>query len=55
MDLRPDEIAEAVSYLLANGDEREEMGRAGRDLVERKFSLGEMATRFESVYRKTLD
>lgn len=55
VDLRPDEIADAVSYLLANGDEREEMGRAGRDLVERKFSLGEMATRFESVYRKTLD
>jgi glycosyltransferase involved in cell wall biosynthesis len=54
VDLRPDEIAEAVSYLLANGEEREEMGRAGRDLVERKFSLGEMATRFEAVYRKTL-
>jgi glycosyltransferase involved in cell wall biosynthesis len=52
VDLRPDEIATAVSYLLANVDEREEMGRRGRYLVEQKFTLEEMATRFESVYRK---
>lgn len=55
VDLRPDEIAEAVSYLLANTDEREEMGRRGRWLVEQKFTLGEMASRFETVYRKSVD
>lgn len=54
VDLRPEEIADAVSYLLSNSDEREEMGRAGRNLVERKFSLGEMAGHFESVYRKSV-
>ena len=52
VDLRPESIAEAVSYLLRNDGEREEMGRRGRMLVEQKFSLAEMATRFESVYRR---
>ncbi|AIE86807.1 glycosyltransferase [Fimbriimonas ginsengisoli Gsoil 348] len=55
VDLRPDEIAEAVSYLLANGDEREEMGRRGRYVVEQKFTLSEMASRFEGVYRRAID
>lgn len=54
VDLRPDEIAEAVNYLLSNEDEREEMGRRGRWLVEQKFTLGEMANRFENVYHKSL-
>lgn len=51
VDLRPDEIAQAVSYLLENGEEREEMGRRGRFLVEQKFTLHEMASKFESLYR----
>ena len=54
VDLRPDKIAEAVSYLLDHDDEREEMGRMGRDLVQQKFTLSEMATRFETVYRQAL-
>jgi glycosyltransferase involved in cell wall biosynthesis len=52
VDLRPDEIAEAVGYLLDNAAEREEMGRRGRFLVEQKFSIAEMVGRFENVYRK---
>jgi len=54
VDLRPAEIAEAVNYLLANGEEREEMGRRGRWLVEQKFTINEMATKFENVYAKVL-
>ncbi len=54
VDLRPEEIAEAVSYLLANNDEREQMGRMGRHIVEQKFTLQEMSARFESVYLKTV-
>ncbi|CAN5448395.1 glycosyltransferase family 4 protein [soil metagenome] len=55
VDLRPDEIAEAVSYLLDNEEEREEMGRMGRHTVQQKFTLDEMATRFERVYQSVLD
>lgn len=55
VDLRPEEIADAVNYLLSNSEEREEMGRRGRWLVEQKFTLGEMATRFEAVYRKAVE
>ena len=50
VELSPDEIAEAVSYLLTNSQEREEMGRMGRSVVKEKFTLGEMGLRFESVY-----
>jgi glycosyltransferase involved in cell wall biosynthesis len=50
VDLRPSEIAEAVNYLLEQDDEREEMGRMGRFVVEQKFTLGEMVSRFEKVY-----
>lgn len=55
VDLRPDAIAEAVAFLLENEDVREEMGERGRRLVEQKFTLVEMANRFERVYRKALD
>ncbi len=50
VDLRPDQIAEAVSFLLSNSNVREEMGRMGRRLVEQKFSLNAMVNRFEEVY-----
>lgn len=55
VDLRPTEIADAVSYLLSNGEQREEMGRRGRFLVEQKFTINEMANRFEQVYDKVLE
>ncbi len=50
VDLRPKEIAEAVSYLLANNSVRDEMGWQGHNLVQQKFTLTEMANRFEHVY-----
>lgn len=52
VDLRPESIAEAVSYLLTNEREREAMGERGRELVERKFTLDRMTDRFEDVYRR---
>ncbi len=52
VDLRPEAIGEAVGYLLENDDEREAMGHRGRILVEQKFTLTEMATRFEAVFAK---
>ncbi len=54
VDLRPEAIGEAVSYLLSHRDEREEMGSRGRILVEQKFTLAEMATRFEQVYARAV-
>jgi glycosyltransferase involved in cell wall biosynthesis len=53
VDLRPDEIAEAVSYLLRNESEREEMGAMGRRVVEQKFTLQEMVRKLEGVYDRT--
>lgn len=52
VDLRPESIGEAVDYLLANDDEREAMGLRGRVLVEQKFTLAEMGSRFEDVYSR---
>lgn len=50
VDLRPEGIAEAVSYLLSNEDEREQMGAMGRRVVEQKFTLHEMVSKLEDVY-----
>lgn len=50
VDLRPEGIAEAVSYLLENEDEREQMGAMGRRVVEQKFTLQEMVRKLEGVY-----
>ncbi len=54
IDLRPEALAEAVSYLLTHEDEREWMGAQGKRIVEEKFSLGEMVRRFEGVYSRAL-
>lgn len=54
VDLRPDELAEAVSYLLENEEERREMGAYGRTIVEQKFTLRHMADQLESVYRSAV-
>jgi glycosyltransferase involved in cell wall biosynthesis len=51
VDLRPEGLAEAVSYLLSNEDEREEMGAMGRRVVEQKFTLHEMVRKLEHVYQ----
>lgn len=52
VDLRPEAIAEAVSYLLENDQEREAMGQMGRRTVEQKFTLTEMVKKLESVYAR---
>jgi glycosyltransferase involved in cell wall biosynthesis len=54
IDLRPDELAEAVSYLLSHPDERAQMGAMGRRIVEQKFTLNHMVDRLEGVYGKAL-
>jgi glycosyltransferase involved in cell wall biosynthesis len=50
VDLRPESIAEAVSYLLSNNSVREDMGRSGRRLVEQKFTLEHMVNRVEHLF-----
>jgi glycosyltransferase involved in cell wall biosynthesis len=55
VDLRPDQIAEAVSYLLSNDEVREAMGQRGRRLVEQKFTLKQMVNGFEGVYSRALE
>jgi glycosyltransferase involved in cell wall biosynthesis len=50
VDLRSEQIAEAVSYLLANRPICEEMGATGRRIVEQKFTLDKMVGRFEQIY-----
>jgi glycosyltransferase involved in cell wall biosynthesis len=54
VDLRPEELGQAVSYLLENEAEREQMGALGRNLVEEKFTLKHMVDRLEKIYRRTL-
>lgn len=54
IDLRPEELTEAVTYLLSHKDEREQMGAMGRRIVEEKFTLNHMVDRLEGVYQKTL-
>jgi glycosyltransferase involved in cell wall biosynthesis len=54
IDLRPDELSDAMSYMLQNEREREQMGIFGRALVEERFTLREMARRLEGVYERSL-
>ncbi|HZH99339.1 MAG TPA: glycosyltransferase family 4 protein, partial [Fimbriimonadaceae bacterium] len=50
VDLRPQELSEAVNYLLTNERERDQMGALGRSIVEQKFTLKHMVDRLENVY-----
>lgn len=50
IDLRPDELAEAVDFLYNNPVERNQMGEFGRQVVEEKFTLRQMVDRLERVY-----
>ena len=54
VDLRPEGLAEAVSFLLENEDERDRMGATGRRLVEEKFTVGGMVSRLENVYQSAI-
>jgi glycosyltransferase involved in cell wall biosynthesis len=55
IDLRPQELAEAVSYLFQNEAERKQMGSLGRTIVQQKFTLEHMVDRLESIYQRTLE
>jgi len=50
VDLRPASIAEAVSCLPSNNDEREQ---TGGHLLEKRVTLQEVAARFEQVYERS--
>lgn len=52
VDLRADDLADAICYLLDHRDEREQMGSRGRQTVEEKFTLNQMVGRLERVYRR---
>lgn len=54
VDLRPDELAEAVNYLLEHDIEREQMGSMGRRIVEEKFTVAQMVSRLEGVYHRAV-
>ena len=47
-----DAATEAVVALLASRERRLSMGSAGRDRVQREFSLARQAERFDAVYRE---
>lgn len=55
IDLRPEELSEAVSYLLENEKESRQMGALARVVVEQKFTLNHMVERLETVYRRTAE
>lgn len=54
VDLCADEVSEAVSYLLSNESERQQMGTLGRILVEEKFTARTMVDRLERIYQKAV-
>jgi glycosyltransferase involved in cell wall biosynthesis len=47
--LNPSELAEAIIFLLKNPEKMKEMGKASREIALRKFSLEEVARRYEMV------
>jgi glycosyltransferase involved in cell wall biosynthesis len=55
IDLRPQELGEAVTYLLDNESERRQMGTLGRLMVEEKFTLRHMVERLEGVYARATE
>lgn len=52
VELEPDDIANAVSYLLTNDQERLMMGERARQVVEERFTTIKMVDRFESIYHR---
>jgi glycosyltransferase involved in cell wall biosynthesis len=50
VDLKPSSIAEACCRLISNQTERETYGVAGREVVEKKFTLGRMVDQVEALY-----
>ncbi|MEQ1822518.1 MAG: glycosyltransferase family 4 protein [Fimbriimonadaceae bacterium] len=54
IDLRPDELSEAMKFMLQNESERHQMGLYGRALVEQRFTLKEMVRRLEGIYERSI-
>lgn len=54
VDLRPEALAEAMSYMLNNEADRRDMGAMGRRIVEEKFTLPRMVDGLETVYSSAL-
>jgi glycosyltransferase involved in cell wall biosynthesis len=50
----PEQLANAISFLLTNRDKALEMGKNGRELVKDKFSAEQMALETEKVYHDLL-
>jgi glycosyltransferase involved in cell wall biosynthesis len=51
----PEPIAEKIIVLLKDKSLREKMGKAGRKMVEEKFSLKAMIDNYQNLYRKLLN
>lgn len=47
-------MAERIVFLADQHDVARDMGRAGRDLIERKFSMNAMVTAYQGLYDKLL-
>jgi glycosyltransferase involved in cell wall biosynthesis len=50
----PEAMAEKIVLLANRRDIAHDMGRAGRDLVERKFSMNAMVAAYQDLYDKLL-
>ncbi|WP_018882220.1 MULTISPECIES: glycosyltransferase family 4 protein [unclassified Thioalkalivibrio] len=46
----PERLADALHRLIENADERQAMGRAGRDLAEREFEIGKIVDAHLDIY-----
>ena len=49
--VNPDDLGGKIRILLADDKKREAMGRAGRETVEKNFSIKRVADRVEAVYK----
>jgi len=47
-------LAEAINFMLDNKDKRTEMGRKGRELVIKKFSVEIIAKRLNKIYQEII-
>ena len=50
----PLRLAEAINFMLDNKDKRTEMGRKGRELVIKKFSVEIIAKRLNKIYQEII-
>jgi len=53
--VNPEDLALKIRILLADDKRRAEMGRAGREAVERSYSIARVVDRIEGVYRDIVE